>query len=40
MVFTEIARFAYNDGTKEDFEQLPFKMLPSEHNKYRSNIFL
>ncbi|MDO4975674.1 MAG: 4Fe-4S dicluster domain-containing protein [Eubacteriales bacterium] len=40
MVFTEVARFAYEGGSKEDFEQLPYKMLPSEHNKYRSNIFL
>ncbi len=39
-VFTEVARFAYEGGTKEDFEELPFKMLPSEHNKFRSNIFL
>ena len=39
-VFREIARFAYEDGTKEEFEQLPVKMLPSEHNKYRSSVFL
>ena len=39
-VFTEIARFAYEDGTREEFEQLPVKMLPSEHNKYRSSVFL
>lgn len=40
MVFKEVASFAYEGGSKEEFEMLPFKMLPSEHNKFRSNIFL
>lgn len=40
MVFAEVARFAYEGGSKEEFDYLPYKMLPSEHNKYRSNIFL
>ncbi len=40
MVFTEVARFAYEDLSKEYFEELPYKMLPSEEGRYRSNIFL
>ena len=40
MVFTEVARFAYENGTREDFDQIPFNILPGEQSKYRSNIFL
>lgn len=39
-VFTEVARFAYENGTKEDFAKIPFDILPGEQSKYRSNIFL
>lgn len=40
MVFAEIARFAYNDGTKEDFERIPYNILPGEEASYRTSIFL
>lgn len=39
-VFTEVARFAYEELPKEEFNKIPYKLLPSEHNKFRSNIFL
>ncbi|MCD7838885.1 MAG: iron hydrogenase, partial [Clostridiales bacterium] len=39
-VFTEVARFAYEGGTKQDFEEIPFKILPGEVGSYRDNIFL
>jgi [FeFe] hydrogenase (group B1/B3) len=39
-VFTEVARFAYEGGTKTDFEEIPFKILPGEKGAYRDNIFL
>ena len=39
-VFTEIARFAYEGGSKTDFEEIPFKILPGEEGAYRDNIFL
>ncbi len=40
MVFTEVARFAYENGSKEDFAKIPYRILPGEESKYRSNIFL
>lgn len=39
-VFTEIARFAYEGGSKADFEEIPFQILPGEVGTYRDNIFL
>lgn len=39
-VFTEVARFAYEDGTREDFARIPFKILPGELSRYRSDIFI
>ncbi|MDO4492766.1 MAG: 4Fe-4S dicluster domain-containing protein [Clostridia bacterium] len=39
-VFTEVARFAYENGTREDFARIPFKILPGELSHYRSNIFI
>ncbi|MCD7887566.1 MAG: 4Fe-4S dicluster domain-containing protein [Clostridiales bacterium] len=39
-VFTEVARFAYEGGSKQDFEEIPFKILPGEVGSYRDNIFL
>ena len=40
-VFTEIARLAYEGGDyATKIEQLPYKILPGEHAKYRESIFL
>ena len=39
-VFAEVAKYAYNDGTKEDFEAIPYKLLPGEVGNFRDNIFL
>lgn len=39
-VFTEVARFAYEEMSAEEFNKIPYRLLPSEHNKFRSNIFL
>lgn len=40
MVFEEVARFAYEDGTPEDFIKIPYKVLPGEDATYRNSIFL
>lgn len=40
MVFEEVARFAYEGGSKEDFEKIPFNILPGEDASYRTSIFL
>ena len=40
MVFAEVARFAYENGTKEDFAKIPYKVLPGEDATFRNNIFL
>lgn len=39
-VFTEVARFAYEGGSKADFEDIPFRVLPGEEGQYQKNIFL
>lgn len=40
MVFREVARFAYEGGTKEDFEKIPYDLFPNEQGTIRSNVFL
>lgn len=39
-VFKEIAKFAYNNGSRFDFAQIPFNFLPGEEASYRTSIFL
>ena len=39
-VFAAVAKFAYEGGTKSDFEAIPFQILPGEQGAYRNNIFL
>lgn len=39
-VFAEVAKFAYEDGTKEEFTRIPYKVLPGEDASYRTSIFL
>ena len=39
-VFTEVARMAYEGGDYSRIEELPYKILPGEVNKYRTSIFL
>ena len=40
MVFAEVARFAYENGTKEDFAKIPYKVFPGEDATYRNDVFL
>ena len=40
MIFREVARFAYENRSKEDFEKIPYELIPSEQSVYRSNVFL
>lgn len=39
MVFTEIARIAYNDVDLNELERSPYNIIPGEVAKYRENIF-
>lgn len=39
-IFTEVAKFAYNDGDYSKFENLPYKIIPGEISTYRESIFL
>lgn len=40
MVFTEVARMAYNGDGPEKIEDLPYKIIPGEIASYRDSIFL
>lgn len=40
MVFTEIARLAYEGGGPEKIDELPYKIIPGEIATYRDSIFL
>ena len=40
MVFTEIARLAYEGGGPEKLDELPYKIIPGEIATYRDSIFL
>lgn len=40
MIFTEIARLAYEGGGPEKLEELPYKIIPGEIETYRDSIFV
>lgn len=40
MVFTEVARLAYEGGDYAQLDELPYKILPGEVASYRESIFL
>ncbi len=40
MIFTEIARLAYEGGGKHQLEELPFKIIPGEEGSYRESVFI
>ena len=40
MVFTEVARMAFDGGDFSRIEQLPYKLVPGEISNYYDNIFL
>ena len=40
MVFTEVARLAYEGGGPEKLDELPYKIIPGEIATYRDSIFL
>lgn len=39
-VFTEVARLAYEGGDYSRIDLIPYKIVPGEDAKYRSNVFL
>ena len=39
-IFTEIARLAYEGGSRQELEELPYKIIPGEIATYRDSIFL
>ncbi len=39
-IFTEVARFAYDNCDYSQFEDLPYKIIPGEISTYRESIFL
>lgn len=39
-IFTEVARFAYDNCDDSQFESLPYKIIPGEISTYRESIFL
>ncbi len=40
MIFTEIAKLAYNGGGKEQLEEIPYTIIPGEVATYRDSVFL
>ena len=38
-VFEQIARLAYEDGSLDRIDELPYKIVPGEVAKYRDSIF-
>lgn len=39
-IFEEVARFAYENGTPEQLDELPYKIIEGEEAHYRDSIFL
>ena len=39
-VFEEVARLSYEGGDLKRIDKIPYKIIPGEVAKYRSNIFL
>ena len=39
-VFEEVARLAYEGGDYSRIDRIPYKIVPGEVAKYRSNVFL